>query len=70
MFAPAVVVPPEKPEPKKARQALSPRKASPEAAINLQIDGATLRIASGTDDATIVSRYPGVEGSMLVRRVW
>ncbi|MBY3003580.1 hypothetical protein [Rhizobium leguminosarum] len=55
MFAPAVVVSPGKPEPKKARRARSPRKASPEAAIELQIDGPTLRIASGTDATTIVA---------------
>ncbi|MBY3180053.1 transposase [Rhizobium leguminosarum] len=55
MFAPAVVVSPEKSEPKKVRQARLPRKACPEAAIELQIDGATLRIASGTDAATIVA---------------
>ncbi|MGO8085210.1 IS66-like element accessory protein TnpA [Rhizobium leguminosarum] len=55
MFAPAVVVSPGKPEPKKARQVRLPRKASPEAAIELQIDGATLRIASGTDAATIIA---------------
>jgi transposase len=41
MFAPAVVVSPEKSEPKKVRQARLPRKACPEAAIELQIDGAT-----------------------------
>jgi len=55
MFAPAVVVSPEKSEPKKARQARFPRRTSSEAAIELQIDGAWLRIASGTDAATIAA---------------
>ncbi|MFP3546737.1 transposase [Rhizobium sp. SIMBA_035] len=55
MFAPAVVVSPEKSEPKKARQARLPRRTSPEAAIELRIDGAWLRIASGTDAATIAA---------------
>ncbi|MCD7109689.1 transposase [Rhizobium sp. DKSPLA3] len=53
MFAPAVIVTPETSEPKKARQARLPRRTSPESAIELKIDGATLRIASGTDAATI-----------------
>jgi transposase len=55
MFAPAVIVSPEKLEPKKARQARLPRRTSPDAAIELQIDGAILRIASGTDTATIAA---------------
>lgn len=55
MFAPAVVVSPENSEPKKARQARLPRRTSPEAAIELRIDGAWLRIASGTDAATIAA---------------
>ncbi len=54
MFAPAVIVSPEKSEPKKARARL-PRRTSPGAAIELQIDGAMLRIASGTDAATIAA---------------
>ncbi|MCZ7497181.1 transposase [Agrobacterium rhizogenes] len=38
-----------------ARQARLPRRTSPEAAIELRIDGAWLRIASGTDAATIAA---------------
>jgi transposase len=55
MFAPAVVVSRERSAPKKARQASLPRRTSSEAAIELQIDGAMLRIASGTDAATIAA---------------
>ena len=55
MFAPVVIVSPEKSKPKKARRARLPRRTSPEAAIELQIDGAILRIASGTDAATIAA---------------
>lgn len=55
MFAPVVIEPAGKPMRKKARRARLPRKASAEAAIELQIDGAMLRIASGTDAATIAA---------------
>ena len=55
MFAPAVIVTAEKSEPKKARRARLPRRTSPEVAIELKIDGAMLRIASGTDAATIAA---------------
>jgi transposase len=55
MFAPEVIVTAEKSEPKKARRARVPRKVPAEAAIELQIDGAVLRIASGTDTATIAA---------------
>lgn len=55
MFAPAVVEPCEVPPTKKARRARLPKGVSVGAAIELQIDGAMLRIASGTDAATIAA---------------
>ncbi|KVK54178.1 insertion sequence protein [Agrobacterium deltaense] len=55
MFAPAVVVPPKKSIPKKARRTRSPRKVPADAGIELEIDGAKLHIASGTDAATIAA---------------
>jgi len=63
MFAPAVVVMPAKSKPKKARQARLPRKAALETAIELQIDGARLRIASGTDSATIAAVIQALKAS-------
>lgn len=55
MFAPAVVEPREGTLTKKARRARLPKDVSAGAAIELQIDGAMLRIASGTDAATIAA---------------
>ena len=55
MFAPAVVEPCQVPLTKKARRARLPKGVSVGAAIELQIDGAMLRIASGTDAATIAA---------------
>ncbi|MGO4441659.1 IS66-like element accessory protein TnpA [Rhizobium sp. RAF56] len=55
MFAPAVVEPPGRLMTKNARRARLPKKVSAGAAIELQIDGAILRIASGTDAATIAA---------------
>ncbi len=55
MFAPAVVLSPEKPAPSKRRRSRSPGKAPSDAGIVLEIDGATARIGSGTDAATIAA---------------
>jgi len=55
MFAPAVVVSLDKPSPVKTRRSRSPRKPLGDAAIVLEIDGATARIGSGTDAATIAA---------------
>jgi len=55
MFAPAVVVSLKKPSPVKTRRSRLPRKTPGDAAIVLEIDGATVRIASGTDAGTIAA---------------
>jgi len=63
MFVPAVVEPPGRPLTKKARRARLPRRAPAGAAIELQIDGAMLRIASGTDAATIAAVIQALKAS-------
>ena len=63
MFAPAVVVSLEKPAPVKMRRSRSPRKPPGDAAIVLEIDGATVRIGSGTDAATIAAVIQALKAS-------
>jgi transposase len=55
LFAPAIVVPAEKPEPMRTWQARPPKKAPADASIELEVAGATVRIASGTDTGTIAA---------------
>ncbi|WP_086999742.1 IS66-like element accessory protein TnpA [Rhizobium sullae] len=55
MFAPAVVVPPKNAGASKMQGSSAPRMATGDAAIVLEIDGATVRIASGADAATIAA---------------
>lgn len=63
MFAPAVVVPQDIPSPKKVRRARSPRKAHGDAVIELEIGGATIRIVSGVDAATIAAVIQAMKAS-------
>ncbi|WP_286202845.1 IS66-like element accessory protein TnpA [Rhizobium lusitanum] len=63
MFAPAVIVAQDMPAPKKVRQARSPRKAHGDAVIELEIGGATIRIASGADASTIAAVIAAMKAS-------
>ncbi|ENN86433.1 transposase [Rhizobium freirei PRF 81] len=63
MFAPAVVVAQDMPMPKKVRRARSPKKAHGDAVIELEIGGATIRIASGADATTIAAVIAAMKAS-------
>ncbi|WP_246662583.1 transposase [Rhizobium sp. P44RR-XXIV] len=68
MFAPAVVVAQDMPMPKKVRRARSPRKAHGDAVIELEIGGATIRIASGADATTIAAVIAAMKASSRLVR--
>lgn len=55
MFVPAIVDAPKELGATKVRRAGSPRRSSTRASIELEIDGATVRIASGADAQTIAA---------------
>lgn len=63
MFAPVVVEPHGEPALTKTRRARVLRKVPAEAAIELHIDGSVLRIASGTDAATIAAVIHALKAS-------
>ncbi len=62
MFVPAIVDALKEPAAAKVRRARSPGKASTSAAIELEIDGATVRIASGADARTIAAVVQALKG--------
>lgn len=61
MFAPAVLDEPTKPEAKEPEPARASRKKSSSGAIELEIGGAIVRIASGADAATIAAVIQAVK---------
>ena len=61
MFAPAVLDVPTQPEAKEPEPARAPRKKSSSGAIELEIGGAIVRIASGADAATIAAVIQAVK---------
>lgn len=61
MFAPAVLDVPTKPEAKELEPARASRKKSSSGAIELEIGGAIVRIASGADAATIAAVIQAVK---------
>jgi transposase len=63
MFVPAIVETQKEPATAKVWRAGSPGKVSASVAIELEIDGATVRIASGTDAATIAAVIQALKAS-------
>lgn len=63
MFAPAVLDVPTKPGIKESEPARAARKKPVSGAIELEIGGATVRIASGTDAATIAAVIQAVKAT-------
>jgi transposase len=63
MFVPAIVDAPKELGATKVRRARSQRRSSTSASIELEIDGATVRIASGADAQTIAAVVQALKAS-------
>ncbi len=66
MFAPAVLDVPTKRAVKEPEPARATRKKLVNGAIELELGGATVRIASGADAAAIAAGDPGPEGNIVI----